>query len=65
MMKRIFALLLCAATLLTSLAFVGCDDEDKKEKEEEKREKGTVLFSLLKNLCKEIIYGTSNFTCRC
>ena len=36
MMKRIFALLLCAATLLTSLAFVGCDDEDKKEKEEDK-----------------------------
>ncbi len=33
MMKRIFALLLCAATLLTSLAFVGCssdkDEEDK------------------------------------
>ncbi len=31
-MKRIFALLLCAATLLTSLVFVGCgttDDEDK------------------------------------
>ena len=36
MMKRIFALLLCAATLLTSLAFVGCDSEDKKEKEEDK-----------------------------
>ena len=31
MMKRIFALLLCAATLLTSLAFVGCEDEDKEE----------------------------------
>ncbi len=32
MMKRIFALLLCAATLLTALSFVGCssaDDEDK------------------------------------
>ena len=37
MMKRIFALLLCAATLLTSLAFVGCDNKDnKKEKEEDK-----------------------------
>ena len=35
MMKRIFALLLCAATLLTSLAFVGCSEEDK-EKEEDK-----------------------------
>ena len=31
MMKRIFALLLCAATLLTSLAFVGCSDEKKEE----------------------------------
>lgn len=40
MMKRIFALLLCAATLLTSLAFVGCDmsgnDSKKTEKEEDK-----------------------------
>ena len=37
MTKRIFALLLCAATLLTSLAFVGCDNKDnKKEKEEDK-----------------------------
>ena len=33
MMKRIFALLLCAATLLTSLALVGCSDEkDDKDK---------------------------------
>ncbi len=31
MMKRIFALLLCAATLLTSLAFVGCSSEDEEE----------------------------------
>ena len=39
MMKRIFALLLCAATLLTSLVFTGCDlssDKKKKEKEEDK-----------------------------
>ena len=33
MMKRIFALLLCAATLLTSLAFVGCSDDKKKEED--------------------------------
>ena len=31
MMKRIFALLLCAATLLSCLTFVGCDDEEKEE----------------------------------
>ncbi len=31
MMKRIFALLLCAATLLTSLSFVGCSSEDEEE----------------------------------
>ncbi len=31
MMKRIFALLLCAATLLTSLAFVGCESEEEEE----------------------------------
>ncbi len=31
MMKRIFALLLCAATLLTSLSFVGCSSEEKEE----------------------------------
>ena len=31
MMKRIFALLLCAATLLSCLTFVSCDDEDKEE----------------------------------
>ncbi len=31
MMKRIFALLLCAATLLTSLAFVGCSSDEKEE----------------------------------
>ena len=31
MLKRIFALLLCAATLLTCLSFVACSDEDKEE----------------------------------
>ena len=31
MLKRIFALLLCAATLLTCLSFVGCSDEKKEE----------------------------------
>ncbi len=31
MMKRIFALLLCAATLLSCLSFVGCEDEEKEE----------------------------------
>ena len=37
MMKRIFALLLCAATLLSCLTFIGCDKDDKdKEKEEDK-----------------------------
>ncbi len=30
-MKRFFALLLCAATLLTSLAFVGCSSDEKEE----------------------------------
>ena len=45
MMKRIFALLLCAATLLTSLTFIGCDDEDKKEKKEE--DKGQYITTYL------------------
>ena len=31
MLKRIFALLLCAATLFTCLTFVGCSDEEKEE----------------------------------
>ncbi len=31
MMKRIFALLLCAATLLTALTFVGCESEEEEE----------------------------------
>ena len=31
MLKRIFALLLCAATLLSCLAFVGCSNEEKEE----------------------------------
>ena len=31
MLKRIFALLLCAATLLSCLTFIGCSDEDKEE----------------------------------
>lgn len=35
MMKRIFALLLCAATLLSCLTFIGCDEKDK-DKEEDK-----------------------------
>ncbi len=41
MMKRIFALLLCAATLLTSLAFVGC------EKDEEEEDKGQFITTYL------------------
>ena len=35
MMKRIFALLLCAATLLSCLTFIGCDEKGK-DKEEDK-----------------------------
>ncbi len=31
MLKRIFALLLCAATLLSCLTFIGCSDEEKEE----------------------------------
>ena len=31
MLKRIFALLLCAATLLTCLSFVGCSEEEGEE----------------------------------
>ena len=38
MMKRIFALLLCAATLLTSLAFIGCEKEEKEEAENEEND---------------------------
>ena len=38
MMKRIFALLLCAATLLASLSFVGCDMSSNKKKTEKKEE---------------------------
>ena len=34
MMKRIFALLLCAATLLASLSFVGCDMSSNNKKKE-------------------------------
>ena len=45
MMKRIFALLLCAATLLTSLAFVGCDNKDKKKEKEE--DKGQYITTYL------------------
>ena len=48
MMKRIFALLLCAATLLTSLVFTGCDlssDKKKKEKEEDKGQYITAYLS--------------------
>ncbi len=36
MTKRIFALLLAAATLFGCLTFIGCDDDSKKKKEEDK-----------------------------
>ena len=39
MMKRIFALLLCAATLLASLSFVGCDMSSNNKKKEKQLEK--------------------------
>ena len=46
MMKRIFALLLCAATLLTCLSFVGCEFEDKKKTEKEE-DKGQYITAYL------------------
>lgn len=48
MMKRIFALLLCAATLLASLSFVGCDLSSNKKKTEKKEEdKGQYITAYL------------------
>jgi len=48
MMKRIFALLLCAATLLTSLTFVGCDLGSKKKKNnKEDEDKGQYITAYL------------------
>ena len=46
MMKRIFALLLCAATLLTCFAFVGCEFKDKKKTEKEE-DKGQYITAYL------------------
>ena len=44
MMKRIFALLLCAATLLASLTFVGCDmSKNKKKKDTKEEDKGQYI----------------------
>ena len=43
MMKRIFAVLLCAATLLTSLAFVGCSSDDK----DKNKDKGQYITAYL------------------
>lgn len=47
MMKRIFALLLCAATLLTCFAFVGCEFEDKKKTEKKEEDKGQYITAYL------------------
>ena len=47
MMKRIFALLLCAATLLTCFAFVGCEFEDKKKTEKTEEDKGQYITAYL------------------
>ncbi|MBR5124271.1 MAG: hypothetical protein IKU90_03995 [Clostridia bacterium] len=46
MTKRIFALLLCAATLLTSLSFVGCEFKDKKKTQKEE-DKGQYITTYL------------------
>lgn len=46
MMKRFFALLLCAATLLASLSFVGCEFKDTKKKEKEE-DKGQYITAYL------------------
>ena len=48
MMKRIFALLLCAATLLASLTFVGCDmSSNKKKKDTKEEDKGQYITAYL------------------
>ena len=49
MMKRIFALLLCAATLLASLSLVGCDVSSNKKKKNDKQEedKGQYITAYL------------------
>ena len=48
MMKRIFALLLCAATLLASLTFVGCDmSKNKKKKDTKEEDKGQYITAYL------------------
>ena len=48
MMKRIFALLLCAATLLASLSFVGCDvSGNNKKKEKTEEDKGQYITAYL------------------
>ena len=48
MMKRIFALLLCAATLLASLSFVGCDmSSNNKKKEKKEEDKGQYITAYL------------------
>ncbi len=47
MMKRIFALLLCAATLLTSLAFAGCDVSSSKKKTKKEEDKGQYITAYL------------------
>ena len=48
MMKRIFALLLCAATLLASLSFVGCDvSGNNKKKEKKEEDKGQYITAYL------------------
>jgi ABC-type oligopeptide transport system substrate-binding subunit len=47
MMKRIFALLLCAATLLSCLSFVGCDMGKKKKKDGKEEDKGQYITAYL------------------
>ena len=48
MMKRIFALLLCAATLLASLTLVGCDlSSNKKKNDKQEEDKGQYITAYL------------------
>ena len=47
MMKRIFALLLCAATLLSCLTFIGCDKDDKGKEKEKEEDKGQYITTYL------------------